>query len=58
MERIHQQIRDNFEKAFFDLLKQKVAVYCGTLNTLERSSFKISKEKHLVTENYGLLLLL
>jgi len=25
MERIHQQIRDNFEKAFFDLLKQKVA---------------------------------
>jgi len=25
MERIHQQIKDNFEKAFFDLLKQKVA---------------------------------
>ena len=25
MERIHQQIRENFEKAFFDLLKQKVA---------------------------------
>ena len=25
IERIHQQITDNFEKAFFDLLKQKVA---------------------------------
>ena len=38
MERIHQQIRDNFEKAFFDLLKQEVVdlIMIGLLDYIQK----------------------